>query len=189
MHALGVKSQWVTATWSLNMSKLFYISKTNLDVCKVDTVKVREHLVDLGRVLEDGTGCLGKVVQTCVATQSLGKCICWCYLKENGIKEWWEMQHKSLDSPLIITAYNSYSSWKYRRNSMKKSFTISFKIRTLSWWCWLENAAFVLRILFYLQQLSTGGLYLDADHFFRDVHHGIGQPALQALGKVADGLS
>lgn len=41
---------------------------------------------------------------------------------------------------------------------------------------------------FHQLQASTRGLYLDADHFLRDVHHGIGQPALQALGKVADGL-
>lgn len=33
------------------------------------------------------------------------------------------------------------------------------------------------------------GVYLDADHLLWDVHHGVGQPALQALGKVADGLS
>ena len=38
-------------------------------------------------------------------------------------------------------------------------------------------------------KLIQRGAYLDADHFLRDVHHGIGQPALQALGKVADGLS
>lgn len=48
---------------------------TNLDVGKVNTVKVREHLVDLGCVLEDSAGCLGEVVQTCVATQCLGKSI------------------------------------------------------------------------------------------------------------------
>lgn len=32
-------------------------------------------------------------------------------------------------------------------------------------------------------------LYLDADHFLWDVHHSIGQPALQAFGKISDGLS
>lgn len=60
-----------------------HISKvTNLDISKVNTVKVREHLVDLGRVLEDSAGCLGKVVQTCVATQCLGKSIGWCHLRD-----------------------------------------------------------------------------------------------------------
>lgn len=33
------------------------------------------------------------------------------------------------------------------------------------------------------------GVHLNADHFLWDVHHGIGQPALQAFGKVTDGLS
>lgn len=43
--------------------------------------------------------------------------------------------------------------------------------------------------LFYQMQANPRRVYLDADHFLWDVHHGIGQPALQALGKVADGLS
>lgn len=33
------------------------------------------------------------------------------------------------------------------------------------------------------------GLHLNADHFLWDVHHGISQPALQAFGKVTNGLS
>lgn len=45
----------------------------NLDVGKVDAVEVRQHLVDLGRVLEDGAGRLGQVVQTGVAAQGLGE--------------------------------------------------------------------------------------------------------------------
>lgn len=49
--------------------------QTNLNVSKVDTVEVGKHLVDLSRVLEDGTCRLGEVVQTGVATQGLGKCI------------------------------------------------------------------------------------------------------------------
>lgn len=31
-------------------------------------------------------------------------------------------------------------------------------------------------------------VYLNAHHFLRYIHHGVGQPALQALGKVSDGL-
>lgn len=33
------------------------------------------------------------------------------------------------------------------------------------------------------------GVHLNADHFLWDVHHGISQPALQAFGKVTNGLS
>lgn len=32
-------------------------------------------------------------------------------------------------------------------------------------------------------------LYLGADDLLREVSHGVGQPALQAFGKVTDGLS
>lgn len=32
-------------------------------------------------------------------------------------------------------------------------------------------------------------LYLGADDLLREVGHGVGQPALQAFGKVTDGLS
>lgn len=48
-------------------------ASSNLDVGKVDAVEVREHLVDLGCVLEDGAGCLGQMVQTGVAAQGLGE--------------------------------------------------------------------------------------------------------------------
>ncbi len=57
--------------------------QTNLDVGKVDAVEVREHLVDLSCVLEDGAGCLREVIQTGVASQRLGKCISWGYLREH----------------------------------------------------------------------------------------------------------
>lgn len=53
-----------------------------------------------------------------------------------------------------------------------------------------NNFLYVSESMFFHQlQVGTRGVYLDADHFLRDVHHGVGQPALQALGKVADGLS
>ena len=44
-------------------------------------------------------------------------------------------------------------------------------------------------LLHQLQDSIYRVLYLDANHFLWDIHHGIGQPALQALGKVTDGLS
>lgn len=55
---------------------------TDLDVGKVDAVEVGQHLIDLSRVLEDSTGCLGQVVQTGVAAQGLSKSIGWCDLRE-----------------------------------------------------------------------------------------------------------
>lgn len=49
------------------------LDRINLDVGEVDPVEVREHLVDLGCVLEDSAGRLGQVVQAGVATQRLSK--------------------------------------------------------------------------------------------------------------------
>lgn len=60
---------------NLNSSEVARSKVANLDISKVHTVKVREHLVDLSCVLEDSAGCLGEVVQTGVATQGLGKSI------------------------------------------------------------------------------------------------------------------
>lgn len=67
----------------LNSVEVTHSKVTNLDISKVHTVKVREHLVDLSCILEDSTGCLGEVVQTCVATQGLGKSIGWCHLRDS----------------------------------------------------------------------------------------------------------
>lgn len=49
------------------------IRQIYLNVGKIHSVEVREHLVDLGGVLEDGASCLGQVVQTGVTSQRLGK--------------------------------------------------------------------------------------------------------------------
>lgn len=46
---------------------------TNLYVSEIDPVEVREHLVDLGRVLQDRAGGLSQVVQAGVAPQCLGE--------------------------------------------------------------------------------------------------------------------
>lgn len=44
-----------------------------LNISKVHPVEVRQHLVDLWGILEDGAGRLGQVVQTGVTSQRLGK--------------------------------------------------------------------------------------------------------------------
>lgn len=44
-------------------------------------------------------------------------------------------------------------------------------------------------VTFPLSETQHKDGHLNADHFLWDVHHGIGQPALQAFGKVTDGLS
>lgn len=44
-----------------------------LDIGKVDTVEVIEHLVNLRRVLKHCTSCLGQVIERRVSSQSLGK--------------------------------------------------------------------------------------------------------------------
>lgn len=44
-----------------------------LDIGKVNTVEVVEHLVDLRSVLKHCTSCLGQVIERRVSSQSLGK--------------------------------------------------------------------------------------------------------------------
>lgn len=54
----------------------------DLYISEVHPIEVGEHLIDLSRVLEDGTGGLGQVVQAGVAAQSLGEGAYAHYLKE-----------------------------------------------------------------------------------------------------------
>lgn len=44
-----------------------------LDIGKVDTIEVIEHLVNLRSVLKHCTSCLGQVIERRVSSQSLGK--------------------------------------------------------------------------------------------------------------------
>jgi len=64
-----------TGETDVSSQRTTFRDQTDLDVSEVDAVQVGEHLVDLGRVLEDSAGCLGEMVQTGVATQCLGKCV------------------------------------------------------------------------------------------------------------------
>lgn len=57
---------------------------TNLYVSEIDPVEVREHLVDLGRVLQDRAGGLSQVVQASVAPQCLGEGAYTHHLMERG---------------------------------------------------------------------------------------------------------
>ena len=57
----------------LSFKDLFWKKTEYLDIGKVDTVEVIEHLVDLWRVLQHCTSCLGQVIERRVSSQSLGK--------------------------------------------------------------------------------------------------------------------
>lgn len=55
-----------------------------LNIGKVHPVEVRQHLVDLWGILEDGAGCLGQVVQTGITSQCLGKGTDHSHLQQAG---------------------------------------------------------------------------------------------------------
>lgn len=57
----------------LSLKDLFWKKTEYLDIGKVDTVEVIEHLVDLRSVLKHCTSCLGQVIERRVSSQSLGK--------------------------------------------------------------------------------------------------------------------
>lgn len=44
-----------------------------LDIGKINTVEVIEHLVNLRSVLQDSSGCLSQMIKRCVSSQSLSK--------------------------------------------------------------------------------------------------------------------
>lgn len=53
-------------------SSLFKV-KIYLNIGKINTVKIIEHLVDLRSILKNSTSCLSQVIKRCVSSQSLGK--------------------------------------------------------------------------------------------------------------------
>lgn len=48
-------------------------TKFYLNIGKINTVEIIEHLVDLRRILKYSTSCLSQVIKRCVSSQSLGK--------------------------------------------------------------------------------------------------------------------
>lgn len=52
---------------------LLFKTKFYLNIGKINTVEIIEHLVDLRSILKHSTSCLSQVIERCVSSQSLGK--------------------------------------------------------------------------------------------------------------------
>lgn len=61
-------SELLYATTHIRCNILAY-----LDIGKINTVEVIEHLVDLRSVLQHSTSCLSQMIKRCVSSQSLSK--------------------------------------------------------------------------------------------------------------------
>lgn len=55
------------------LKSLLFKARVYLDIGKINTVEITEHLVDLRSVLKHSPSCLSQVIKRCVSSQSLGK--------------------------------------------------------------------------------------------------------------------
>lgn len=109
-------------------------SSSHLNVGKVHAVEIGEHLVDLGGILEDGSCCLGQMVQTRVTSQSLRKSTDHSHLQHTVMKMHFRLSEGQHAHPSLkdLTKKNLFHILWVNNNNEKKNSSVASEMCMLT---------------------------------------------------------